>query len=106
MVIPQTTDPWDGIGLATGSTDDNYIASGKAYIVLGLSNEDMDDVEAFLPLNTTFLAGTNKTLRLDLAQFRDLYSGTAGAPAAFLYGAATGGGGSSNPARGYDIIDE
>jgi hypothetical protein len=103
MVIPQTTDPWNGIGLATGSGAEYYITSGKAYIVLGLSNEDMEDIEAFLPLNTTFNAGTNKTLRLDLGAFLDLYSGTPGSAAPLLFAPAGGGG---TTARGYDFIDE
>ena len=97
MVIPQTTDPWDCQGCASG----DYIADGKAYVVLGITDhQDTPDVEVFLPLDTEFVAGKNKTLRLDLGKFRDLYNNTG--EAAYYFAPAAGGGG----ARGYDFVDE
>ena len=97
MVIPQTTDPWDCQGLESG----DYIADGKAYVVLGITDhQDTEDVEVFLPLDTEFVAGKNKTLRLDLGKFRDLYNNTG--EAAYYFAPAAGGGG----ARGYDFVDE
>ena len=97
MVIPQPTDPWDCQGCSGGK----YIADGKAYIVLGITDHlETENVEIFLPLDTEFVAGKNKTLRLDIGKFRDLYNNTGDAAYYFEPAQATGG------ARGYDFIDE
>ena len=103
MVIPQkTTDhKWDG----AKCTSNNYIEAGKVYIVLGITDDQYtDDVEVFLPLDTEFVAGTNKTLRLDLGQFRDLYADAKpvdGNADYYFIPSDTNG-----QARGYDFIDE
>ncbi len=103
MVIPQkTTDhKWDG----AKCTSNNYIEAGKVYVVLGiLDDQYTDDVEVFLPLDTEFVAGTNKTLRLDLGQFRDLYADAKpvdGNADYYFIPSDTNG-----QARGYDFIDE
>ena len=93
LVIPQTTDAWDG---GVKDTDDaGYIADGKAYIVLGITDDQGNsDMEVFLPLATTFTAGTNKTLRIDLGTFRDLYTpdDVEAAKAAYYFAPAQGGG--------------
>ncbi len=103
MVIPQETDPWAGTKCASGS----YITEGKAYIVLGITDDQYTtDVEVFLPLDTEFVAGTNKTLRLDLGKFRDLYADakpTGGDGIADYYFLPSDTNGS---ARGYDFVDE
>ena len=100
MVIPQKTDPWDAQGCDTESAE--YIATGKAYVVLGITDHvDTENIEIFLPLDTEFVAGKNKTLRLDLGKFRDLYQNSTG-EAPYYFTPASGGGG----ARGYDFIDE
>ncbi len=103
MVIPQTTVPWNCQAPGQG----NYIkdlegGDNMAYVVLGITDHaHTPDVEVFLPLATTFTAGTNKTLRLDLGKFRDLYQNDSG-EAPYYFTPASGGGG----ARGYDFIDE
>jgi hypothetical protein len=61
---------------------------------------ETENVEIFLPLDTEFVAGKNKTLRLDIGKFRDLYNNTGDAAYYFEPAQATGG------ARGYDFIDE
>jgi hypothetical protein len=103
MVIPQkTTDNvWDGKKCASSQ----YIAAGKVYIVLGITDDQYTtDVEVFLPLDTEFLAGANKTLRLDLGKFRDLYADAKPADGnADYYFLPSDTNGS---ARGYDFVDE
>lgn len=92
LVIPQTTTPWDGSVKESGG----YIADGDAYIVLGITDDqETEDVEVFLPLNTTFTAGKNKTLRIDLGTFRDLYiaDNIDDTKAAYYFAPAQGGGG-------------
>lgn len=92
LVIPQTTSPWDGSVKESG----DYIDAGDAYIVLGITDDlETEDVEVFLPLTTTFAAGTNKTLRIDLGSFRDLYTADSddAAKAAYYFAPAQGGGG-------------
>ena len=106
MVIPQTTVPWTCQAPGPG----NYIkdlegGANMAYVVLGITDHaHTPDVEVFLPLATTFVAGTNKTLRLDLGKFRDLYQNDSG-EAPYYFSPASGGG-SGSGARGYDFIDE
>ena len=92
LVIPQTTTPWDGGVQESG----DYIADGAAYIVLGITDDyETEDVEVFLPLNTTFTAGKNKTLRIDLGTFRDLYTpdDDDASKASYYFAPAQGGGG-------------
>ena len=71
LVIPQTTTPWD----KSYNNDLLPVPSAGAYIILRVDEYKNEGLESFLifPLNTTFNAGKNRVITVDIAQGREYY---------------------------------
>jgi hypothetical protein len=72
LVVPQTTTPWD----KSYNSDLLPVPANGAYIILRVDEYKNPGFESFLlfPLNTSFNAGKNRVITVDVAQGREYYS--------------------------------